>query len=112
ECGGFFFQAEDGIRDFHVTGVQTCALPILKRRRSRRRSGSFQLRAAAAARTAPVQSSRRAVWDRTGIRALPSTPERMVRLGPMANGARKAARAVGRGVRPVTAAKAITANAP
>src|SRR5690606_39940385 len=23
-----FFQAEDGIRDFHVTGVQTCALPI------------------------------------------------------------------------------------
>src|SRR5207302_6134837 len=26
----FFFQAEDGIRDFHVTGVQTCALPILR----------------------------------------------------------------------------------
>src|SRR5690606_40442838 len=25
-----FFQAEDGIRDFHVTGVQTCALPILQ----------------------------------------------------------------------------------
>src|SRR5437870_13428985 len=24
----FFFQAEDGIRDGHVTGVQTCALPI------------------------------------------------------------------------------------
>src|SRR5690606_34537551 len=24
----FFFQAEDGIRGFHVTGVQTCALPI------------------------------------------------------------------------------------
>src|SRR5690606_40660818 len=24
----FFFQADDGIRDFHVTGVQTCALPI------------------------------------------------------------------------------------
>src|SRR5690606_40908592 len=24
----FFIQAEDGIRDFHVTGVQTCALPI------------------------------------------------------------------------------------
>src|SRR5690606_40570510 len=24
----FFFQAEDGIRDFHVTAVQTCALPI------------------------------------------------------------------------------------
>src|SRR2546422_7426123 len=29
-CGGgfFFFQAEDGIRDVAVTGVQTCALPI------------------------------------------------------------------------------------
>src|SRR5437868_7580269 len=26
----FFFQAEDGIRDRNVTGVQTCALPILK----------------------------------------------------------------------------------
>src|SRR5690625_2367545 len=26
-----FFQAEDGIRDGHVTGVQTCALPIFKR---------------------------------------------------------------------------------
>src|SRR5256884_3884823 len=32
ECGSddrlFFFQAEDGIRDVAVTGVQTCALPI------------------------------------------------------------------------------------
>src|SRR5256885_5354937 len=26
----FFFQAEDGIRDYKVTGVQTCALPISK----------------------------------------------------------------------------------
>src|SRR5690606_39425399 len=28
----FFFRAEDAIRDFHVTGVQTCALPISGRR--------------------------------------------------------------------------------
>ena len=28
-CFFFFFQAEDGIRDTSVTGVQTCALPIL-----------------------------------------------------------------------------------
>ena len=28
EVGDFFFQAEDGIRDRDVTGVQTCALPI------------------------------------------------------------------------------------
>src|SRR5690349_22650315 len=27
----FFFQAEDGIRDLYVTGVQTCALPIYRR---------------------------------------------------------------------------------
>src|SRR6266496_1029083 len=37
----FFFQAEDGIRDLYVTGVQTCALPISRRygedrRRNRR----------------------------------------------------------------------------
>src|SRR5690625_7035282 len=34
----FFFQAEDGIRDGHVTGVQTCALPISEERTL---SGSF-----------------------------------------------------------------------
>src|SRR5690348_18196791 len=32
----FFFQAEDGIRDGRVTGVQTCALPIYCRRRGRK----------------------------------------------------------------------------
>src|SRR5690625_6334278 len=31
----FFFQAEDGIRDGHVTGVQTCALPISSAHRRR-----------------------------------------------------------------------------
>ena len=30
ECEFFFFQAEDGIRDIGVTGVQTCALPIFE----------------------------------------------------------------------------------
>src|SRR5260221_4905077 len=37
----FFFQAEDGIRDHCVTGVQTCALPILPDDRA----GSFFPRA-------------------------------------------------------------------
>src|SRR5690606_39734624 len=32
----FFFQAEDGIRAFHVTGVQTCALPIYADRNASR----------------------------------------------------------------------------
>ena len=30
----FFFQAEDGIRDWSVTGVQTCALPISRCRQT------------------------------------------------------------------------------
>src|SRR5438046_8674732 len=46
----FFFQAEDGIRDWSVTGVQTCALPIYdlcapepyRRRRAPRRKGSAE----------------------------------------------------------------------
>src|SRR2546430_3113799 len=42
----FFFQAEDGIRDLTVTGVQTCALPILFTLRAkspfRRPQGIFQ----------------------------------------------------------------------
>src|SRR5256885_13255628 len=37
-CAGrscfFFFQAEDGIRDYKVTGVQTCALPIFGAQKS------------------------------------------------------------------------------
>src|SRR6266581_3681312 len=33
-CCFFFFQAEDGIRDGRVTGVQTCALPIWAARRA------------------------------------------------------------------------------
>ena len=38
----FFFQAEDGIRDrFHVTGVQTCALPISQREMSSKKSGAL-----------------------------------------------------------------------
>src|SRR5688500_20280827 len=36
----FFFQAEDGIRDYKVTGVQTCALPIYGTTRSCSSSGT------------------------------------------------------------------------
>src|SRR5438046_4680254 len=36
----FFFQAEDGIRDWSVTGVQTCALPISLRLHQRRHLAS------------------------------------------------------------------------
>src|SRR5690349_23107208 len=37
----FFFQAEDGIRDLYVTGVQTCALPILGKFYERYRAEEF-----------------------------------------------------------------------
>ena len=41
---GFFFQAEDGIRDRLVTGVQTCALPISHGRIQLYRGGSTLFR--------------------------------------------------------------------
>src|SRR3712207_8475125 len=41
----FFFQAEDGIRDIGVTGVQTCALPISERHPALEREGVDALRA-------------------------------------------------------------------
>src|SRR5437762_5567134 len=41
----FFFQAEDGIRDTSVTGVQTCALPIFGRALSGERRMEFRLEA-------------------------------------------------------------------
>src|SRR5205085_8233620 len=58
----FFFQAEDGIRDLTVTGVQTCALPISRLRRSARRADGHPLPAPAALRAgrrsrAPARSS-------------------------------------------------------
>src|SRR2546429_945603 len=43
-CVIFFFQAEDGIRDVAVTGVQTCALPISPPRTARARAPSADLR--------------------------------------------------------------------
>src|SRR5690625_2333360 len=43
----FFFQAEDGIRVGHVTGVQTCALPICNSQPAASQSGSFTVQVAA-----------------------------------------------------------------
>src|SRR2546425_1547033 len=57
----FFFQAEDGIRDKLVTGVQTCALPIIATR------GSTGLPACAG--SAPARSSAACSnWRRSGKR--------------------------------------------
>src|SRR5256885_5136032 len=47
----FFFQAEDGIRDYKVTGVQTCALPIFKDRPAAAHPAGTHRRAATRDRT-------------------------------------------------------------
>src|SRR5690606_39374917 len=71
----FFFQAEDGIRDFHVTGVQTCALPILA---MMRRTAGFAGPVAAAPRPSrALQSPSRGGFQavmRRGPAALKRSP--------------------------------------
>src|SRR5256885_15254486 len=70
----FFFQAEDGIRDYKVTGVQTCALPI-----------SLSMKAMQL--FLPYSSMRKGLlnWDRKMLRLirpmgrLPSTTGRLIR---------------------------------
>src|SRR2546421_1506809 len=51
----FFFQAEDGIRDLIVTGVQTCALPIFLLRPSETAESDSLLRAARGAGESPQE---------------------------------------------------------
>src|SRR5256885_7764707 len=71
----FFFQAEDGIRDYKVTGVQTCALPIYRVTPS---SASSRLSAALAA--AGVRSRARAVAERLPLSAVRTKISRSCRL--------------------------------
>src|SRR5438093_4071296 len=54
----FFFQAEDGIRDWSVTGVQTCALPICDIEKARQQRTELELVQARLARTDPNASER------------------------------------------------------
>src|SRR5690349_24000284 len=65
----FFFQAEDGIRDLYVTGVQTCALPILFARPSR------QTPAGPPAQRRQI--SREQVVERVGVAGLRSEERRV-----------------------------------
>src|SRR5690348_17641256 len=88
----FFFQAEDGIRDGRVTGVQTCALPIFARRHifwtasmprnsavtvllgrcgSRFMAGIFTLRSAALRRLDRLRSEERRVGKECRSRWVP-----------------------------------------
>src|SRR5256886_13182667 len=52
----FFFQAEDGIRDLTVTGVQTCALPICSSRRATRAALAVALALGGCAWDAPMST--------------------------------------------------------
>src|SRR5215813_13746159 len=54
----FFFQAEDGIRDADVTGVQTCALPICCRKKQRWGHSTATASPAASSRSATTSCSR------------------------------------------------------
>src|SRR5438270_1821231 len=67
----FFFQAEDGIRDLTVTGVQTCALPIFGR------SDGIDPTDAKALATAPLPLARRAIrsWLRCATDAERHPPD-------------------------------------
>src|SRR5256886_15229210 len=88
----FFFQAEDGIRDLTVTGVQTCALPIY-----RGDEGGHDER-----RAVPVVLRRRRADLRDARPALEARgadpgPERAAALGSAAVGERGAGDAEARG---------------
>src|SRR2546429_9662210 len=89
----FFFQAEDGIRDVAVTGVQTCALPIWPSCRSDTRA-----REAAQALADPARRGPRAGAARLRV---PREPARHPVAARRATGARLRARhARGRAARP------------
>src|SRR2546430_4041781 len=96
----FFFQAEDGIRDLTVTGVQTCALPISRCRPARRAHGGDDERGrggragGAGPEGAPV--------PRRGVSTVGGAPGRDWggRLSLGARGGRRPPRAGPRGRRP------------
>src|SRR5437016_8598885 len=85
----FFFQAEDGIRDWSVNGVQTCALPILQdgapetkvalRLSSKRASHKCLWRTVLVIRTA-ARSSARSNRQRRGRRMSPPVLGLVLRL--------------------------------
>src|SRR5438093_13602959 len=89
----FFFQAEDGIRDWSVTGVQTCALPIAGEGIERMRGGVDQTELAllqrregpAPALLQPVrQELQRAEWRPHVVHEL---DEKLDAVGPYQRGA-------------------------
>src|SRR5260221_10186443 len=76
----FFFQAEDGIRDHCVTGVQTCALPISSRRRHTRSLCDWSSDVCSSDHTSELQSQQEisyAVFCLTGVQTCRSEERRV-----------------------------------
>src|SRR5205807_2800806 len=63
----FFFQAEDGIRDYKVTGVQTCALPISSAAETRALPSTGRAVAACASGTGAIEVRKAAVTAATSV---------------------------------------------
>src|SRR5205809_333030 len=74
---GIFFQAEDGIRDVAVTGVQTCALPI-SRPRSRSIMSPFPLSSRTRARSRPARRGSGTTAPTTSALSMRRSEERRV----------------------------------
>src|SRR5690606_40713569 len=92
------FQAEDGIRDFHVTGVQTCALPISAKNTSpvacpHRSEQTQTARARRSPRAQPPRSARPALRSPPQGSDTPSTSETFL---PEADTPRSEERRVGK----------------
>src|SRR5256885_3595889 len=84
----FFFQAEDGIRDYKVTGVQTCALPICsigrasdERQLSSRRTSRLRRPERAPLAFAVFRSTARIPLERRQGGALPGARSEERRVG-------------------------------
>src|SRR6266446_7292195 len=79
----FFFQAEDGIRDYKVTGVQTCALPILRARQKNRNSAQYAL-----LRFERQASALKIAWRAPNAKAFGHSCQTAAQCGPV-NGHRR-----------------------
>src|SRR5258708_29369326 len=72
----FFFQAEDGIRDDLVTGVQTCALPISSRTPPQPRPGSSPAQPGHAAARVPAAAAQATPYPAAADQSAPRVPGR------------------------------------
>src|SRR5438105_15689723 len=83
----FFFQAEDGIRDPLVTGVQTCALPISRAHQSELHGEPEEARHRADVAGQPAQALARSEERRVGKEGRSRRPPRPYKTKPTYEGA-------------------------